>query len=55
MRKKDYIMDFKFDSLVNFIQIELQTQTIPTDDKKMHSLDQRKPKTSPLAKAEGLH
>ena len=34
MRKKDYIMDIMFDSLVNFIQSELQTQTIPPDDKK---------------------
>ena len=55
MRKKDYIMDVMFESLVNFIQSELQTQTITPDDKKLCSLDQRKPKISPLAKAEGLY
>ena len=40
-----------FDSLVNFIQSELQTETIPPDDKKLCCLDHRKPKISPLAKA----
>ena len=55
MRKKDYIMDVTFDSVVNFIQSELQTQTIPPDDEKLCSLDQRKPKISPLAKTEGLY
>ena len=55
MRKKDYIMDITFDSLVNFIQNELQTQTITPDDKKLCSMDQGKPKISPLAKAEGLY
>ena len=39
MRKKDYIMDIMFDSLVNFIQKELQTWTITPDDKKLCSLD----------------
>ena len=51
----DYIMDIMFDDLVNFIQSELQTQAIPPHDKKLCSLDLRKPKISPLAKAQGLH
>ena len=55
MWKKDYIMDVTFDSLVNFIQSELQTWTITPDDKKLCSLDQRKPKISPLVKEEGLY
>ena len=48
-------MDVMFDSLVILIQSELQTQTIPPDDKKLCSFDHRKPKISPLAKAEGLN
>ena len=48
-------MGIIFDGLVNFIQSELQTQTIPSDDKKLCSLDDRKPKISPLAKEEGLY
>ena len=51
----DYIMDIMFDNLVNFIQSELKTQTIPTDNKKLCSLDYRKPKISHLAKEEGLY
>ena len=33
MRKKYYIMDIIFDSLVNFIQSEQQTQTLSPDVK----------------------
>ena len=45
MKKEvDYIMDIIFDDFVNFIQSELHTQTIPPDDKKLCSLDHRKPK-----------
>ena len=51
----DIIMYIMFDDLVNYIQSELQTQTIPLDDKKLCSLDHKKPKISPLAKAEGLY
>ena len=51
----DYFMDIMFDNLVNLIQSELKTQTIPPDDKTLCSLDNRKPKISPLAKAEGLY
>ena len=47
----DYIMDIIFDDWVKFIQSELQTQTIPPDDRKLCSLDHREPKISPLAKA----
>ena len=31
----DYIMDIMFHDLVNFIQSEVCTQTIPPDDKKL--------------------
>ena len=34
----DYIMDIMFHDLVNFIQNELQIQSIPPDDKKLCSL-----------------
>ena len=43
-----------FQDLVNFIQSELQTQTIPPDGKKLCSMDHRKPKIRPLLKA-GLY
>ena len=51
----DYIVDIMFDDLLNFIQSEVHTQTISPDDKKLHSLDHRKPGISPLDKAEGLY
>ena len=57
MKKEEvgFIMGIMFDDLVIFIQSELQTQTILPDDKKLCSLDNRKPKIIPLAKAEGLY
>ena len=46
-------MDIMFDDLMKFIQSE--QQNIPPNDKKLFSLDHRKCKISPLAKAEGLY